>query len=77
MKNGKLLPSVDILTPELKAKIDALGDGEILEFRIIPSSEDVTMEQMQESALKFMKGLKDGTYKPRPIFEIEALTQKL
>ena len=77
MADNPLLERVNILTPELKAELDALGGGEVLEFRVIPSSADVTMEQLQESALKFMKGLKDGIYKPRPIFEIEALTEKL
>lgn len=56
----RLLPSVDILTPEFKARIDALKEeyeyeGETLQLYVTPSSEDVTLEQMQDSALTFIR----------------------
>lgn len=59
----RLLPSVDILTPEFKKKIDELeGDGKTLELRVTPSSEDVTVEQMQECAYRLIKNRKEGKY---------------
>lgn len=64
----RLLPSVDILTPEFKARIDALNEeygheGETLQLYVTPSSEDVTLEQMQETVLTFIRNRRMGIAK--------------
>lgn len=65
---NRFLPSVDIMTPEFKARIDDLNEEyeyecETLQLYVTPSSEDVTLEQMQESALTFIRNRRMGIAK--------------
>lgn len=67
MADNPLLESVNILTPEFKAKIDALGEGETLELRVIPSDRNTTIEQMQKAAFDLLSDRRNGILKTTPL----------
>lgn len=59
----KLLPSVNILTPAFKKKVNTLEGGECKQFLVIPATENATLEELQEEALRWVQNRLDGKYK--------------
>lgn len=56
----KLLPSVNILTPAFKKKVNTLEGGECKQFLVIPATENATLEELQEEALRWVQNRLDG-----------------
>ena len=56
----KLLPSVNILTPAFKKKVDTLEGGECKQFLVIPATGNATLEELQEEALRWIQNRLDG-----------------
>ena len=68
---------VDILTPALKKKVDTLEGGECKQFLVIPATENATLEELQEEALRWVQNRLDGkceTYDHFPEGKINSKT---
>lgn len=57
MSDERMLPSMDILTPEFKEVLKGIvgKEDDILECRVIPSHKGVTIKQAQDECLRWVK----------------------